>query len=201
MVRKWLNVKLLLAITLVSIGLVGCDSEPAPWKVANITGYRPALTFEMMSAETEKTVTAEDYLGKVVVLNFGFTHCPDVCPVSLHQMNAALSRMGDAADKVIVLFVTVDPERDNLTTLKKYTDSFGPQTIGLRGSQDSIDALTTRYKVSIEYEEPDAEGNYEVFHGQGMTVFDQTGQARLMIRPDNSADEIADDLGRLLAGE
>ena len=186
---------ILIAVLLV---LIGCISEPAPWSTTNITGYRPHLTFNMVSAETGETVKAEDYFGKVMVLNFGFTHCPDVCPISLHQMNGAFARMGEQADDVVVLFVTVDPKRDSLEVLKRYTDSFGPQTIGLRGEQAAIDSLTGRYKVKLGYHEPDKDGNYEVSHGRGMTVFDATGQARLLIRPDDTADEIATDLQRLI---
>lgn len=198
MIRYLKTVLSLTAFLLFSFLLTACNNEPEPWQIANITGYRPDLSFTMMSAETGEKVTADDFLGQIVVLNFGFTHCPDVCPVSLHQMNGALAKMGENADNVVVLFVTVDPKRDSLAVLKQYTDAFGPHTIGLRGDKTDIDALTTRYKVSLSYETPDERGEYDVFHGQGMTVFDKAGQARLMIRPDDSAAAIAHDLQRLM---
>lgn len=192
---KLFRVFKLMAVVLL---LSACSSEPVPWGLIDITGYRPQLTFNMVNADTTKPVQAEDFHGQVTVLNFGFTHCSDVCPISLHQMNAALAKMGEAAQKVAVLFVTVDPKRDTLDVLKTYTDSFGPQTIGLRGEQTEIDDLTQRYRVSLKFETPDAEGNYEVFHGSGMTVFDKQGKARLLIRPDDSADKISQDLLRLI---
>jgi protein SCO1/2 len=164
----------------------------------DVSGFRPNLSFTLTEANHNKVVQAEDFHGQVVVLNFGFIHCPDVCPMSLHQMQNALLKLGERALQVKVLFVSVDPERDSLAVLKRYTNNFGPQTIGLRGEEAEVTTLTQRYKVSYGAEEAEEDGNYDVYHSSGMYVFDRKGIARLLIRPDDSIDAIASDLKRLL---
>jgi protein SCO1/2 len=178
--------------------LSACNSD-TPWATMDVTGFRPNLSFTLTEANHNKTVKAEDFHGQLVVLNFGFTHCPDVCPVSLHQMRNALLKLGDSASQVRVLFVSVDPERDSLEALKLYTKNFGPQTIGLRGNEAAVTKLTQMYKVSYGADKAEADGNYDVYHSSGMYVFDRKGVARLLIRPDDSVDAIANDLQRLLA--
>ena len=111
----------------------------------------------------------------------------------------ALLKLGERALQVKVLFVSVDPVRDSLAVLKRYTQDFGPQTIGLSGDEAAVTTLTYRYKVSYVAKEAKADGNYEVYQSSGMYVFDRKGVARLLIRPDDFIDAIASDLQRLLA--
>jgi protein SCO1/2 len=190
-------VRSILALALLLV-LSACNSE-TPWSTKDITGFRPDLSFILTDANHNKPVQAEDFHGQLVVLNFGFTHCPDVCPLSLHQMQNALLKLGDSASQVKVLFVSVDPERDSLEALKLYTKNFGPQTIGLRGNEAAVTKLTQMYKISYGAEEAEVDGNYDVYHSSGMYVFDRNGVARLLVRPDDSVDAIANDLQRLLA--
>lgn len=179
--------------------LSACQSEPPVWGTMDITGFRPGLSFNLTDVNHDKIVQAESFHGQLVVLNFGFTHCPDVCPMSLHQMQSALSKLGDKAKQVQILFVSVDPKRDSVEVLKRYTENFGPQTIGLRGEETAVTKLTQMYKVSYGADKPEADGDYDVYHSSGMYVFDRKGVARLLVRPDDSAEAIASDLMRLLA--
>jgi len=134
-----------------------------------------------------------------VLIYFGYTHCPDVCPLTLQRLKHAIAALGDGANQLRVLFVTVDPRRDSLAVLKRYTEFFGPQVLGLRGDQDELRRLTKMYRVTYGYDKPDAKGNYEVSHSSAVYVFDRSGEARLLIRPDDTVKAIATDLRRLVA--
>ena len=181
------------------LAMVACSNEPAPWQTTNMTGYMPDLSFTLTDANHNKPVTAENYRDQIVVLNFGFTHCADVCPMSLHQMQSALSKLEvPMAEQVQVLFATVDFKRDDVMALKRYTENFG-KTIGLTGDQAELILLARRYKVGVELGEADEHGHYDVSHSSVTYVFDRLGAARLLIRPDDSAEAIANDLHRLIA--
>jgi protein SCO1/2 len=177
--------------------LAACQAEQ-PWATSNMTGALPNLSFNLTEANHKKTVTAEDYQGKIVMLFFGFTHCPAVCPTTLLHLQKTLLTLGEKAEQIRVLFVTVDPERDGLDELKQYTENFGPQVIGLRGNASSLNLLTKNYAVSHENQKADAEGNYDIAHGSAVYVFDRKGTMRLLVRANDSSDAITSDLKRLL---
>ncbi len=178
--------------------LAACQGEQ-PWMTSNITGAMPDLSFSLTDANHNKPVTAEEYQGKVVMLFFGFTHCPNVCPTTLLQLQKALSMMGEQAKQVQVLFVTVDPERDSQQALKRYTENFGSQTIGLYGDAEQLEQLAKTYGVSKERQQVDTGGNYDISHGSAVYVFDHTGTIRLLVRANDPVEAIASDLKRLVA--
>jgi protein SCO1/2 len=150
------------------------------WNSTDVGGALPALDFTMTRASDGKTVTAADYKGKIVLLEFGYTFCPDVCPTTLLNLSTMLKALGKDADPVRVLFVTVDPGRDSLSVLKDYTEAFGPQVVGLRGTPDQIATLAKRYRVSYSVT-PAVNGQpYEVTHGAAVYVFDRDGGVRLL---------------------
>jgi len=180
------------------LGLVACHSAE-PWATKNISGLMPRLAFHMTEANRDAPVDAGDFRGKLVLIYFGYTHCPDVCPLTLQRLKHAIAALGDGANQLRVLFVTVDPRRDSLAVLKRYTEFFGPQVLGLRGDQDELRRLTKMYRVTYGYDKPDAKGNYEVSHSSAVYVFDRSGEARLLIRPDDTVKAIATDLRRLVA--
>ena len=191
----------LLCVGVLALGLSGCN-EPEPWHETDITGAMPPLSFTMMRAKDGKTVTADDYGGKVVLLYFGYTFCPDVCPTTLTNIASILHALGPQADDLRVLFVTVDPNRDTLQALKPYTAAFAPQVDGLRGTDAQLAALAKRYRVSYSVR-PESPGHpYEVSHGSAVYVFDRGGKIRLLLsslstgKPD-IANTVAD-LKRLL---
>jgi len=188
--------------SILTIGLLvilsSCSNEPVPWQTKNMTGYMPDLSFTLTDANHNKMVMAGDFKNQVVALNFGFTHCPDVCPMSLHQLQSALSKMDEVqAKQVQVLFATVDPQRDGIPEMKAYTENFG-RTIGLAGDRASLIILAKRYKVGVEFGKVGEDGHYDVSHSSVTYVFDRNGAARLLIRPDDTPQAIADDLIRLV---
>lgn len=186
--RIWLAA---LALLLASCGGGG------PWQLKDITGVVPDLAFKLAD-DSGREVGAADYRGRVVLLFFGYTNCPDVCPTTLIKLSGALERMGKAAQGVQVLFVTVDPKRDTPEVLHRYVRAFGTRIAGLRGSPDELRALAKRYRISYSYGEPDANGDYVVTHSSAVFVFDAAGKARLMVLPDTGEKVIAHDLERLI---
>jgi len=184
--------------TFLMLLLAACHSGP-PWETKNITGLMPPLAFKLTEANRNIGVQATDYRDHVLLVYFGYTHCPDACPLTLSRLKSALAKLGEQAQQVRVLFVSIDPGRDKVPELKKYATFFGPQVVGLRGSQAELRALTKRYRVTYGYDKPDAQGNYTVSHSSAVYVFDRTGKARLLIRPKDSIKAITSDLRRLLA--
>jgi protein SCO1/2 len=157
----------------------------------------------MMRATDGKEVSATDFRGKVTLLYFGYTFCPDVCPTTLLNLTLALKKLGPLADNVRVLFVTVDPNRDSLQTMKQYTSAFAPQVVGLRGSTDQLAGLAKRYRVAYSVKQATTKDHpYEVTHSSAVYAFDRNGEVRLLFsglataNPD--LNDIADDLRTLL---
>ncbi len=188
--RRW---RALLALLMLLVASCGDET----WHAKNVRGVIPDLAFEMTD-DAGRTVHAADYRGEVVLLFFGYTHCPDVCPTTLARLAQAIQLMGEEGRKVRILFVTVDPARDPPALLRGYVRAFSPQAIGLRGSQAQLDALTKRYRVAYSHDAPDAHGNYAVSHSSAVFAFDAEGRARLVIASELGAQEIAADLKRLV---
>ncbi|MGB7934028.1 MAG: SCO family protein [Gammaproteobacteria bacterium] len=188
-----------LGVLLLAGLLAACGQSAPPWGLRDISGLMPPLDFTLTASSDGATVHGEDFRGKVVLLYFGYTHCPDVCPTTLSLLSRAVSALGASADQVRILFVSVDPARDTLAQLKTYAAAFGPEVVGLRGSEAELKALTKRYRVSYGYGEPDARGAYEVSHSSAVYVFDREGEIRLLIGSTDSAPVITGDLQRLLA--
>ena len=178
-----------LAALLALVLLAGC-SDP-PWHMTDITGSMPRLAFRM--TENGQPVTAQKYRGKVVLLYFGFTHCPDVCPTTLANLANVLDRV--KSPDVHVLLVTVDPDRDTPPVLADYTKAFSPQISGLRGSPNQLASLARTYRVAYAV---DKGPPYEVMHANTVFVFDRTGKARLVTTDTGDTQAVADDLARLL---
>ncbi len=177
--------------------LAGCGPEK-PWHATNITGSMPKLAFSMMRASDGNAVTADNYRGRVVMLYFGYPHCPDGCPATLANLSDVLNKLGPDADKVRVLFVTVDPNRDTLPLLKQYTQAFAPQIDGLRGTDNQLADLARRYRVAYRVTtKPD----YVVMHTSAVFIFDADGRARLVTLDTNDTAGLADDLRRIANGE
>lgn len=172
----------------------GGDGGPA----TDITGAMPALDFAMTRANDGKAVGAGDYRGKVTLLYFGYTHCPDICPTTLANLSEVLQKLGGRADEVRVLFVTVDPNRDTPELLKGYVKSFAPQIDGLRGTADQLTALARRYRIAYSVT-PDSPGHpYEVMHSNAVFFFGRDGRAHLVATETKDVDGLTADVKRLL---
>jgi protein SCO1/2 len=190
------SLSLVASLILLSGVLSGCGSQQG-WHLKVVTHLLPPLAFHMQEAGAGE-VTAADFKGKVTLLYFGYTHCPDVCPTTLAKLHAVIQQLGASADDVRVLFVTADPQRDTPAILQRYVEAFGPDIIGLRGSEDELKAIARRYRVGYTRQSVDAHGNYLVAHGAGIFVFDRDGNARLMGDESTSVADFVDDLQRLL---
>lgn len=173
--------------------LAACASKPN-WQLNDVSGHLPELKFQMTS-DQGKPVTAATYRGKVVVVYFGYTHCPDVCPLTLVHLHTVLQRLGKDADDVRILFVTVDPTRDTVPVLRQYVSAFDPRIVGLTGTQDAIAKLAKRYRAFYQRETPKTtSGDYEVTHSSATYIFDREGRARLLATPGSTNDAIFHDL-------
>jgi protein SCO1/2 len=168
-----------------------------PWQLTDISGHMPDLTFRLTD-DQGKTVTAADYRGKVALLYFGYTHCPDVCPLTLAQLHVSMQKLGKLADNVRILFVSVDPTRDTPAVLHAYVTAFDSHTVGLTGTPADIEALTKRYRAAFSREPGKADGSYDVSHSSGIYIFDTGGKARLLATPTDPQDKVVHDLQLLL---
>ena len=174
------------------------------WNSDDMTGALPRLAFTMTRASDGKTVTADDFRGKIVLLYFGYTFCPDVCPTTRLNLTSMLKHMGKQANDVRVLFVTVDPNRDTLGVLKQYTEAFAPQVVGLRGTPAELANLAKRYRVAYSVT-PARDGKpYEVTHGAAVYVFDRAGDIKLLFTglstQNSKLEPLTDDLRAMVAG-
>lgn len=187
------------ALLLLVLGLLGACSRRAAltWDLSDIRGYLPDLRFSLKTGG-DRTITAADLRGKVVLLYFGYTHCPDVCPTTMAKMAGVLRELGASADGVRLLFVSVDPQRDTPALVEAYAKAFGPQCVGAVGTAGQTEDLARRYRVAYEALKPDADGNYDVMHGKGLYVFDGKGRARLLISDTDTPQAIVHDLRQLV---
>lgn len=179
--------------------LAACGGLDAGWHGRNITGNMPDLAFAMQRANDGQPVTATDYRGKVTLLYFGYTNCPDICPTTLANLSETLRRLGPKAKDVRVLFVTVDSDRDTLPVLKAYVHAFAPEMDGLRGTTNAIAALARRYRVAYNVTKPAAGQPYEVMHSAAVFFFDAQGHARLVTLSTDDTAAVAADIARLEA--
>ncbi|HEY9110402.1 MAG TPA: SCO family protein [Rhodanobacteraceae bacterium] len=189
--RRWLPIGLAACAL---FALAACASHPQ-WQLDDVQGHLPDLNFEMTN-DLGQPATAATYRGQVVLLYFGYTHCPDVCPLTLVHLHTVLQKMGKAADDVRVLFVTVDPTRDTVPVLHQYVTAFDPRVVGLTGTRNAIAQLAKRYRAFYKPEPAKATSsdNYEVTHSSAIYVFDREGRARVLATPGSSNDEILHDL-------
>ncbi|HQT64183.1 MAG: electron transporter SenC [Acidocella sp. 20-57-95] len=160
--------------------LTACHKDLSEQDVS-IQGLVPPLAISMQDVTTDKPVTAADFQGKVTLLYFGYTNCPDVCPFTLANIDRILHQIGPQASKVTVLFVTVDPDRDTPASLAQYTALFGPNVQGLRGTPDELYSLARRYRVVFSVTKATANTAYQVTHSAAVYVFNAKGKAQFII--------------------
>lgn len=154
----------------------------------------PAIDLEATSGGL---VSLDSFEGKLVVVYFGYTHCPDVCPTTLSTLNKALDVMGNGTDDVQVVMITVDPARDTAELLADYMTYFDETFVGLTGSIEDISRIATAYGVYFAADEGDIETGYTVAHNASLMVIGRDGHLRLVLPPELTADAIADDLNYL----
>jgi len=187
-----------LAAVLLALALAACGLDKPQFNNTDITGadYGKALR---LADPTGKMRTLDDFKGKAVVVFFGFTHCPDVCPTTLAEMKTVKNLLGEDGKRLQVLFVTVDPERDTSELLANYVTAFDPTFLGLRGDPEATATVAKDFKVFYQKVPGSTPDTYSVDHTAGSYIFDPQGRLRLFVRHGQSADKIAADIKTLLA--
>jgi protein SCO1/2 len=176
--------------------VAGCDRGPQ-FRSTDITGAPYGHTLELTD-HTGKPRRLEDFRGKAVVLFFGFTHCPDICPTTLADIALAVKSLGADAERVQVLMVSVDPERDTPEALAKYVTAFDPRFIALRGDLAATKKAAGEYKIF--FEKAKSGDSYTVNHSAQSYVIDPQGRLRLLVRHDRIGSDLAPDLRTILQG-
>lgn len=189
---------LMLAV-LVSLSLAACDKPAAKASFDNtdVTGLQYARNFALTDFNG-KPRTLADYKGKVVVVFFGYTQCPDVCPTTMAELASVMKELGPQADQVQVLFVTLDPERDTPELLKSYVPQFDKRFVGLYGTPEQTAAVAKEFKVFYTKVPGNAPGQYSIDHTAGSYVFDRDGKLRLFVRHGQGTAPLVHDIRQLL---
>jgi protein SCO1/2 len=193
--RLWLVAAFIVAL----VTLTGCDRrEPeAKFETTDITGVDWGRDFHLVDPSGAPRSLA-DYRGKVVIMFFGYTNCPDECPLNLAKMAQAVDRLGPDGQRVQGLFVTVDPARDTPAVLAKYVPAFHPAFVGLSADAATIEATAKDFKIYFAAEKPDDAGRYMVAHNGAIFVFDSDGRLRLLMHNTTPIDAMVHDLKLLL---
>ena len=186
----------LLALTAAAL-LAACGADAPKFRSTDITGADFGKELAL-TGHDGKPRTLADFRGKAVVIFFGFTHCPDICPTTLVDAAAVMKALGKDADRVQVLMVTVDPERDTPAVLAKYVPAFDPRFLGLYGDAAATQRAAKEFKIFYEKRPGSAPGAYSVDHSGQSYVLDPQGRLRLFVRHDRIAQDLADDLRALL---
>lgn len=189
-----------LAVALLLLVLAGCGGERAPkasFKLTDVTGA-PFGKELSLTAHDGKPRTLQDFKGKVVVLFFGFTHCPDACPTTMAELKQVAQELGPEARRLQVLFVTVDPERDTEALLAQYVPAFHPDFLGLRGDADVTTRAAKEFRVFFQ-KQPLKGGGYTVDHSAGTFILDREGRLRLFAQYGAGAPALLHDIRILLA--
>jgi protein SCO1/2 len=177
--------------------LAACGPGKPSFKSVDVTGadFGRELT---LTDHSGKTRTLADFKGKVVVVFFGFTQCPDVCPTTLVEMKAVKEKLAKDGERVQVLFVTVDPERDSPELLAKYVPAFDPSFIGLYGDAEATARTAKEFKVFYKKVPGSSPTNYSVDHTAALYIYDPSGRLRLFAKHAQGADALAHDIKLLL---
>jgi protein SCO1 len=187
-------------ILLSAFALAACDRKaapPLPFKGIDITGADYARELNLQDTAGQRRTLA-DFKGKAVLVFFGFTQCPDVCPTTMLELAQVKKALGADGARVQGLFVTVDPERDTAPVLKAYVENFSPDFVALRGSLEETAAAAKHFKVFYAKVPAKDGAGYTMDHTAGSFIFDTQGRVRLFTRYGTGADALAHDLKLLL---
>jgi protein SCO1/2 len=177
--------------------LSACTQQNEKFINTDLTGLDYAKGF-VLTDHNGKSRTLPDFKGKAVVVFFGYTQCPDVCPTTMTEMANVMKALGPLADKVQVLFVTVDPERDTQALLAAYVPSFDARFLGMYGDKEATAKIASDFKIFFQKVPGKTESTYSMDHTAGSYVFDPEGRIRLFVRHGQGAEPIVHDLKILL---
>jgi len=185
-----------LAVLAASVLLAACDGGAPSFQGSDISGTHLGQGVSLTDQDGQP-VALKDYAGKVVVVFFGFTQCPDVCPTSLAELAQVMQKLGKDADDVQVVLITVDPERDTPPVLGRYVKAFDPRFVGLTGTPDQIRQAAASFKAYYA-KVPAADGNYSMDHTAAFYLLDKQGEARVLANNTAGVDALAHDIRQLL---
>ncbi len=191
MMRRALAVGIVLAV------LAACGNSGPKFMASDVTGTKFGRDFSLVD-QNGKPRTLADFHGKAVVLFFGYTQCPDVCPTTLAELAEAMKKLGPDASRVQVLFVTVDPDRDTPQVLKEYVPAFDPAFLGLTGDAAAIERTAKEFKVIYRKQPGATPGSYTMDHSAGTFIFDPQGRLRVYVGYGQGPDVFAHDIRELL---
>jgi protein SCO1/2 len=194
--RPFVALRHLAAIALAA-SLLACTAGGPQFKASDISGSSFGRDFELRDPQGS-TRRLADFRGKAVVVFFGYTQCPDVCPTTLASLAEAMKQLGPDADRVQVLFITVDPERDTPALLAQYVPAFDPRFLGLYGDAEATARTAKEFKIIYQKVPGSSAGTYTMDHSAGTYVFDPQGRLRLYVANGQGADVFAHDLRELL---
>ena len=180
--------------------MVACAPDKPQFKSIDLTGADYAKDFALPD-QNGKTRSIKDFAGKAVVVFFGFTQCPDVCPTALQEMAQAKLLLGADGTKLQGIFITVDPERDTPELLKAYMANFGPDFVALRPTAEQLPKVTKDFKIYYKKVEGKTPTSYTMDHSAGSFTFDPKGRIRLYNRHASGAETLAADVKILLSGK
>lgn len=189
-----------LLLSLMFFCLVACQPQNgASTKLVatDITGADFPVSLQLTD-HTGKVRSLGDFKGKVIALFFGYTNCPDVCPTTMSDLRQTMKLLGEQANDVQVLFVTLDPARDTQEVLAQFVPAFDSRFIGLRGTEEEIAATAAVFKIFSNKVKSEGASGYTIDHSAGMYVFDKTGKIRLYVEYGEKPADLANDLKTLL---
>jgi len=188
----------ILMVSLLGLTVLACSPKPS-FNNVDITGSK-AFGNDFSLLDPDGNVrTMADFKGKAVVMFFGYTQCPDICPTTLTEMQQVMTLLGPQADKVQVLFVTVDPDRDTAAILKQYVPAFDPRFLGLRPADEAaLEKVTKDFKIYYKKVPGTSPNSYTMDHTAGSYAFDPEGHLRLYIKHAQGPETLAQDLKELL---
>jgi len=175
----------------------GCAPDAPSFKASDVTGTAYGRDFQL-TGHDGRPRTLADFRGKVVVLFFGYTQCPAVCPTTLAELAEAMKQLGPEAARVQVLFATVDPDRDSADLLSKYVPAFDPTFLGLYGDAEATARTAKEFRVFYQKQPGQTPGSYTVDHSAGTFVFDPQGRLRVYVSYGQGPEVFVHDIRELL---
>lgn len=194
--NKALRLLISVLLVLCVLFVVGCKDAAPAFKGSDITGTHLGKDLALTGTDG-KHYSLEALKGKVTIVLFGFTQCPDVCPASLAELTQVMKLLGNEAKRVQVVLITVDPERDTPEVLRAYVSGFDPQFLGLTGTLEQIKKAAASFKVYFA-KTAGVQGNYSMDHSASFYLLDAQGESRVLLNNNIGAAAIAHDVQRLL---
>jgi protein SCO1 len=188
------------AAAVAAMCLVACAQDKPAFKGVDITGADYAKGWELPDQHGQVR-TLKEMAGKVVIVFFGYTQCPDVCPTSMQELAQVKQLLGPDGDKLQGVFITIDPERDTAELLKAYMANFDPTFIALRPMPEQLAAVAKDFKIYYKKVDGKSATSYTMDHSAGSYTFDTQGRVRLYNRYGSGAQALADDVKLLLKGQ